>query len=89
LPQFFNGGGLVGYEVVDEEYFSVQHIVFDRGFNGALIALIGKHFHLYPKYLNSVAISFFEVIKKDPEGPFGELAIGLSHSIRWQTQHHG
>jgi hypothetical protein len=39
--------------------------------------------------LNSVAISFFEVIKKDPEGPFGELAIGLSHSIRWQTQHHG
>jgi hypothetical protein len=25
----------------------VQHIVFDRGFNGALIALIGKHFHLY------------------------------------------
>ena len=47
LPQFFNGGGLVGYEVVDEEYFSMQNIVFDRGFNGALIALIGKHFHLY------------------------------------------
>jgi hypothetical protein len=47
LPQFLNGGGLVGYEVVDEEYFSMQHIVFDRGFNGALIALIGKHFHLY------------------------------------------
>ena len=47
LSQFFNGGGLVGYEVVDEEYFAVQHIVFDRGFNGALIALIGKHFHLY------------------------------------------